>query len=150
MTPEQVQLIKLSFVPLMSRKLEAGKLFYQRLFEIAPETRQMFKSDINAQAEKLMKTLGLAISSLHDMPTLLGMLKNLGRQHVAYGVQEEHYAKVGSALLWTLEKMLGDAFTDAARTAWADLYKTVADVMQSATNGAGSQNASSPRVAVNR
>ena len=147
MTPEQVKLIKLSFVPLMSRKLEAGKLFYQRLFEIAPETRSMFKPDIDAQAEKLMQTLGLAISSLNDMPTLLGMLKSLGRQHVAYGVKEEHYAKVGAALLWTLEKMLGDAFTDEARIAWTDLYKTVAAVMYDASQETESRNDSSPRVA---
>ena len=32
MTPEQVQLIRLTFVQVMNRKQEAGRLFYERLF----------------------------------------------------------------------------------------------------------------------
>ena len=64
----------------------------------------MFKSDINAQADKLMSTLGLVIANLQDAPTLVSMLENLGQKHVGYGVQEEHYDKVGAALLWTFLK----------------------------------------------
>ena len=150
MTPEQVKLIKLSFVPVMGRKLEAGKLFYQRLFEIAPETRSMFKTDINAQAEKLMSTLGLMIANLQEAPTLIAMLENLGRKHVAYKVKEEHYAKVGAALLWTLESMLGDAFTAEAKTAWSDLYETASNVMRGGAHKAIVPNGQSPRVAAAR
>ena len=132
MTPEHIKLIKLSFAPLIGRKLEAGKLFYQRLFEIAPETRVMFKSDINEQAKKLMDTLGMAISSLQDGPTLLSMLRDMGKRHSAYGVKDEHYTQVGSALLWTLEQMLGDAFTGEVKKAWTDLYISVSDIMRAA------------------
>ena len=90
--------------PGLGRKLEAGKLFYQRLFEIAPDVKPMFKSDINAQAEKLMSTLGLVIANLQDAPAIVSMLENLGQKHVGYGVLEEHYDKVGAALLWTLKR----------------------------------------------
>jgi hemoglobin-like flavoprotein len=132
MTPEEIKLIKLSFVPLMGRKLEAGKIFYARLFEVAPDTRPMFKSDIGAQAEKLMSMLGMIISSLQDTSSLVGMLESLGRRHAGYGVMEEHYANVRAALLRMLEEMLGDAFTDAARKAWCDLFDMVAGIMQAA------------------
>lgn len=139
MTPEQIKLIKLSFVPVVGRKREAGKLFYQRLFETAPALRSMFKSDMNAQAEKLMSMFGLLIASLQDAPSLMKILENLGRQHIAYGVRDEHYDQLLAALLWTLERMLGDAFTAEAREAWVELYNTAAGVMREVAHNAGSQ-----------
>jgi nitric oxide dioxygenase len=133
MTPEQVQVIRLTFVQVMSHKMEVGRMFYDRLFTIAPDTRALFKSDINAQAQKLMDTLALAISSLRDLPSLVAMLEALALRHATYGVQEKHYDDVGAALLWTLERGLGPSFTPEAREAWTALYGTVAEVMR---NGA--------------
>ena len=103
MTPEQVKLIKLSFAQVAQNKDQAGQLFYDRLFAIAPETRAMFKGDMAAQSRKLMDTLALAIGMLRDMPSLVMTLEGLARRHVAYGVKDEHYDKVGEALLWTLQ-----------------------------------------------
>jgi nitric oxide dioxygenase len=132
MSPEQVQIIKLTFAQAMSSKDKVGRMFYDRLFEIAPETRPMFKGDIDAQSRKLMDTLALAIGMLRDMPTLVITLQSLAKRHVAYGVRDEHYETVGAALLWTLEKGLGSAFTPEARTAWATLYGAVAKIMRDA------------------
>ena len=132
MTPEQVNLIRLTFAQAMNRKLETGRMFYDRLFAIAPETRAMFRSDLETQSQKLMDTLALAISSLRDLPSLVAMLEALALRHVDYGVNDKHYDDVGASLLWTLDRMLGPAFTSEARDAWAALYGTVADVMRNA------------------
>jgi hemoglobin-like flavoprotein len=133
MAPEQVELIRLTFVQVMNRKNETGRMFYDRLFSIAPDTRPLFRSSIDAQAQKLMDTLALAISSLRDLPSLVAMLEALAVRHVGYGVRDRHYDDVGAALLWTLERSLGPAFTPEVRDAWAALYGTVAEVMR---NGA--------------
>ena len=50
MTPEQIKIIKLTFAQVAQNKDAAGKMFYDRLFEVAPETRPMFKGDMAAQA----------------------------------------------------------------------------------------------------
>jgi hemoglobin-like flavoprotein len=63
---------------------------------------------------------------------LADMLQGLGRRHVNYGVRDEHYEKVGQALIWMLENLLGDAFTAEARLAWTELYSTVAEAMKKA------------------
>ena len=47
-----------------------------------------------------------------------------------YGVRDEHYATVGSALVWTLEQGLGDAFTLDVRKAWTAAYGVLANTMQ--------------------
>lgn len=130
MTPEQVTIVKSTFSQVLPIKEQAGKLFYDRLFTIAPDTRSMFKADIDAQARKLMDILAMAVSSLGDGPTLTAMLEGLGRRHAGYGVRDEHYDKVAEALLWTLEKGLGDGFTPAARDAWTALYVAVATTMK--------------------
>lgn len=132
MTPEQVQLVRLSFVSVMNIKLEAGRLFYERLFTIAPEVRPMFKGDIETQSRKLMDTLALAIGSLKSPTALQGMLDGLAQRHTGYGVRDEHYDKVGEALLWTLEKGLGADFTAEVKAAWSALYASVSARMKAA------------------
>ncbi|HUD89740.1 MAG TPA: globin family protein [Xanthobacteraceae bacterium] len=135
MTPEQVKIVRLTFAQAMNRKIEVGMVFYERLFAIAPDTRILFKGDIEEQSRKLMDTLAIAIGNLRDTPALVSMLEALAHRHVAYGVREEHYDKVGEALLWTLEKVFGAAFTAEVRDAWATLYGIVAETMLKATAG---------------
>jgi len=43
---------------------------------------------------------------------------------------------VGAALLWTLEKGLGDAFTPETKEAWATVYGLIAATMQQAAREA--------------
>jgi nitric oxide dioxygenase len=135
MTPEQIQLVRLSFVTVMDAKASAGKLFYDRLFAIAPEVRPLFKSDIGDQAEKMMDMLATAIAALKSPQALTPVLEGLGRRHAGYGVRDEHYDNVREAMLWALERTLGDAFTPQVRDAWTALYGTVAAVMKNAASG---------------
>jgi nitric oxide dioxygenase len=135
MTPEQAQIIKLTFAQVMRDRDRVGRMFYDRLFSIAPEVKPLFRGDIAEQSRKLMDTLALAVGMLRDMPTLVITLEGLARRHVGYGVKDEHYDKVGEALLWTLEKGLGDAFTAQVRDAWTALYVAVAQIMRDAAKG---------------
>jgi len=135
MTPEQAQIIKLTFAQVMRERDKVGLMFYDRLFSIAPEVKPLFRGDIAEQSRKLMDTLALAVGMLRDMPTLVITLEGLARRHVGYGVKDEHYDKVGEALLWTLEKGLGDAFTPQVREAWTALYVAVAKIMRDAAKG---------------
>jgi hemoglobin-like flavoprotein len=77
-----------------------------------------------------MAMLGTAIGKLDDLATLLPSIKWLGVRHVSYGARTEHYAIVGQALLWALEKGLGDALSPDARSAWIKVHQVLADTMQ--------------------
>jgi hemoglobin-like flavoprotein len=59
-----------------------------------------------------------------------GTGKALGARHSGYGVTEAHYAIVGEALLWTLDRGLGEGFTPEVRSAWAKVYGVIAATMQ--------------------
>ena len=80
----------------------------------------------------LMSVLKIAVSGLDRLDQLLPTVQALGMRHATYHVRPEHYATVGEALLWTLEKGLGNDFTPAARAAWAAVYDLLASVMKDA------------------
>lgn len=132
MTPDQVQLVKTSFAAVAPIAPQTAALFYGRLFETAPELRALFKGDMTEQGRKLMSVLAAAVGSLERLPELVPVVQDLGRRHAGYGVKDEHYATVGAALLWTLERGLGPAFTPSVRESWTVVYTTLADVMKDA------------------
>lgn len=132
MTPQQVELVQTSFKKVVPIAATAADLFYNRLFEIAPETRPLFPQDLTEQKGKLMSMLGTAVTNLHKLDTILPAVKDLGQRHKGYGVTAAHYAPVGAALLWTLEKGLGPDFTPEVKAAWTETYTALAGVMTGA------------------
>ncbi len=46
MTPEQARLLAESFSKLESRLYDLGSLVHQKLFEISPQLRHLFKGDM--------------------------------------------------------------------------------------------------------
>ncbi|NRF65463.1 hemin receptor [Aquincola sp. S2] len=132
MTPQQIQLVKSTWQQVLPIQAAAADLFYGRLFELAPDTRPLFKRDIHAQGAMLMSTLDTVVRSLHDLGAVLPTARQLARRHVGYGVQPQHYDSVGTALVWTLEQGLGAALTPAARDAWRMAYEALADAMKAA------------------
>jgi hemoglobin-like flavoprotein len=86
-----------------------------------------------------MQLLGAALKGLDDLDTLLPVVENLGRRHQTYGVADAHYDSVGAALLWTLEKGLGEAWTPAAAEAWTTLYTMISGIMRRAAAEASMQ-----------
>ncbi|TIS53709.1 MAG: hemin receptor [Mesorhizobium sp.] len=129
MTPSQIDLVQSSFVKVAPIAETAASLFYERLFEIAPEVKPLFNRDMKEQGRKLMATLGLVINGLKNLDAILPAAKSLAAKHVSYGARAEHYQPVGDALIWTLEKGLGSAFTSEVRDAWLAAYATLSGAM---------------------
>lgn len=130
MNSEQINLVQASFEDVRPIAATAAELFYDRLFTLDPSLKHLFKGDMPNQGRMLMSMIGSAVHGLKDLDKLAPVLRNLGARHVDYGVREEHYVTVGSALLWTLNAGLGEKFTPEVREAWTAAYGLLADVMQ--------------------
>ena len=128
-TKEQIILVKGSFAAIVPIADDAAALFYRRLFEIDPRLERMFRGDMAEQRRKLMQMLTAAVKGLDRLEQLVPVVEDLGRRHAGYGVLDEHYDTVGTALLWTLEKGLGPAFTPETKEAWAAVYGLLASTM---------------------
>ena len=135
MTPDQVKLVQQSFSKVAPISDQAAILFYDRLFEVAPQVRAMFPADMSEQRKKLMMMLAAVVGGLGDLPSILPAASALAKRHVAYGAKAEHYPVVGSALLWTLEKGLGEAWTPDVAAAWTTAYGTLSGYMISEAYG---------------
>jgi hemoglobin-like flavoprotein len=135
MTPDQVQLVQQSFVKVAPISETAAVLFYDRLFEVAPKVRAMFPTDLTEQRRKLMATLAVVVGGLGNLESVLPAASALAKRHVSYGAKAEHYPVVGAALLWTLEKGLGDGWTPEVAEAWTAAYGTLSGFMISEAYG---------------
>lgn len=129
-TLKQIELVQKTFAVVAPLADDVAALFYRRLFEIDPRLQPMFKSDMAEQRRKLMVMLTVAVKGLPRLDRLIPVIQDLGRRHADYGVDDRHYETVGEALLWTLEKGLGPAFTPEVRDAWTTVYGVLAATMK--------------------
>jgi hemoglobin-like flavoprotein len=129
MTPEQVKLVQQSFAQVVPIADKAAEIFYDRLFELAPAVRPLFRGDMAEQRRKLVATLAVVVGGLSDLPSVLPAASALAKRHVDYGARPEHYPVVGEALLWTLARGLGPQFTPDVAGAWTAAYTTLSGYM---------------------
>ena len=136
MTPRQIQLVRESFGAVEPIADVAATIFYRRLFDLDPDLRALFPSDLTNQRKNLMQTLTVVVRGLDRLETIVPAVESLGRRHATYRVRPDDYETVGAALLDTLEEGLGAAFTGEVRAAWAAAYGLLASVMVGAADAA--------------
>ena len=132
MTTETVKLVQGTFMKVVPIAEKAAEIFYNKLFELDPSLKPLFKTDIKEQGRKLMAMIGAAVNGLDDLDSLVPVVQDLGKRHVAYGVTPEHYDTVAVALLYTLEVGLGDNWTPEVKNAWVEVYTVLANTMKDA------------------
>ena len=121
LTADDAFLIRRSFDRLWAKK-QFATAFYDRLFELAPETRLLFHGDLRQQRSKLM-TMVSAIVGMLDQPEMFrSTVASLTLRHATYGVQLRQYEPFRAALFWSLAQSLGPAFTPETEKAWRTLY----------------------------
>ncbi|MBP9212405.1 MAG: hemin receptor [Bacteroidetes bacterium] len=135
LSDHQIALVRSSYDRILPVAEETGDLFFSRLFEIAPYVRPLFHGDIHLQGRKVMEMLTFIVISADDLEQLTPRLHRLGKEHREHGVISGHYDIFASALLWTLERMLGREFTDDVRNAWVALYVEVTAPMKKGAAG---------------
>ena len=129
MNPNTIHHVESSWALVQPIARQAAAIFYDELFRLDPSLRALFKGDMPSQGARLMLMIGAAVAQLRRLDTLVPVLQSLGRRHAGYGVVEAHYTLVGTALLNTLSKGLGPAFTAEVRAAWIDVYGVISTTM---------------------
>jgi hemoglobin-like flavoprotein len=140
----QVAEIRRTFELFTAPGVAPVELFYTRLFELAPETRSLFRADPAHQARKFLQTLRVVVSALHTPSRHVAMLQALGERHHGYGVSPGHYALVGRAMVDTMADTLGSAFTPEARSAWERAFHLMATIMTGGASDAAAVSATGP------
>jgi len=135
MTPQQVKAIQDSFAKVAPISEQAAALFYGRLFEIAPSVKPLFTGNMKEQGRKLMATLAVVVNGLSNLDKVLPAASALAKKHIQYGVTADDYGPVGEALLWTLERGIGEQWTPELAASWAAAYTVLSEFMISEAYG---------------
>lgn len=125
-------LIQETFALVVPISEKAAEIFYDKLFELDPSLKPLFKGDMKEQGRKLMSMIATAVKGLDKPESIIGAVQDLGKRHVSYGVEESHYDTVGAALLYTLETGLGERWNDEVKEAWTAVYIDLATTMKDA------------------
>ena len=130
MTPETERLVKQSWSMVSQRGPALAERFYQRLFEIAPDQRQLFgATNMVDQRRKFIAMLQEIVVRIDTPSELVPEVASLGSRHAKYGVTDRGYGVVGEALVWSLEQEMGSAMTAEVRDAWREAYLLLAGLM---------------------
>lgn len=113
LSTEQIDLIHGSWKKVVPIAKTAGNLFYNRLFDVAPSVKPLFKSPIEDQAGKLISMLGMVVNHLDKLDVISEQVGQLAARHNQYGAKPEHYPVVGAGLL-------GDFFFNAKSSIYID------------------------------
>src|SRR5689334_15455930 len=114
---------------------EAPLYFYSHLFLSHPETRSMFPVSMAHQRDRLFRALGDVVAHVDDLPSVIPILQQLGRDHRKFGALSAHYPAVGTSLLATLERF-DDEWSPERAKDWTEAYTIVAEVMIEAAEAA--------------
>jgi len=134
MTKEQILLVKKTWN--IFREIDpvlVGDVFYSKLFFDMPYLEKLFHTPKEEQSRKLINMLSIIVGRLDNLEELTEEIKQLAIRHVQYGVKEQHYKAVGTALLWTLEQGLGRDWNEKVRQAWTVCFQILSDTMINAS-----------------
>ena len=119
-----------------------ARIFYDRLFAAAPDTRSLFSGDIESQGRMLTQVLQLAVYGLSRFNDIIPGLIALGRSHVGYGVGTELYPAFRTVFLDTLRDILADDATPDVEAAWGAAVDRILAAMRHGAHGAAAPSPS--------
>ncbi len=129
MTDRQILIVKTSWSALAQQSQEVGELFYQKLFELEPAYRALFRNDMELQTQKFTHMMTWLIRNSQHPDQLSTELAALALRHKHYGAQADDYAVVGAALLGALQQQLGSQWDGETQQAWTAMYATILQVV---------------------
>jgi len=129
MTREQADIVQSTWRAVLPVGDTFAELFYGRLFAVDPGLRRLFKDDMLEQGRNLTAMLSVAAANLARPEKITVALRQLGKRHVAYGVEPKDFRALEDALMFALEHALIDVFTPEVKAAWQAAYALLSSTM---------------------
>lgn len=106
-------------------------VFYERLFDVHPVCRALFKNDPRHQGRAMVNLITFLIQAGGDHAQVNQILVDLAHRHVhQYGVKAHEYAIFGEVLVYSLSWCIGkEVFTEAVTKVWTKIYCMIIGVI---------------------
>ena len=129
LTDKQIELIRTSHSKIVDQASKLGEAFYSDLFSRAPETRSLFREDLEGQGMRFMSAIHLIVDHLDDLEAMDQEIDKLAAGHAALPIKSEWYRDMQEALIDTFAVALGASFTNEMELAWRAAFGQVCDRM---------------------
>jgi len=105
-------------------------IFYERFFDLCPETRLMFAHvSIVSQGKLLAGVISSSLTHLSDTDRLKTRLLGMVKAHNGKGVKASYYGCMGDALVWALETVIGEDFSSQCKLSWYRVYSYLLSII---------------------
>eukprot|EP01084_Bolivina_argentea_P267925 454950_1 len=137
LTDEVVQITQATWREVMTVIDAAVGSFYRDLLKSKPEIRNLFsRSNMQSQANKLLRAIGSTIALLDNQETLVPILEELGRRHVYYNVRPKYFKHLKKAWFNMLKQALALKWTAETERSWNIAWKFITSIMISSLEDA--------------
>ena len=130
-----IQRLEDSFGLFVRADADLAGLFYEKLFAAAPDLRALFATDLTEQKLKFLRTLATVVENLRTPDVARARLRQLGRAHIGYGTQPEHYPIVNHAIVAAMAEVAGERWTAQLQADWTNVIEQVSAIMRDAAAG---------------
>ncbi|MHA2252691.1 MAG: globin domain-containing protein [Candidatus Kariarchaeaceae archaeon] len=128
LTPEEISLIKATREKLVDKQNQFRKSFYGKIFDLDPSTEELFREGF-LSIETLPDSFEFMHKHADNLVNAIPEIKKLGLKHKTYRVKPKHYPIGKEALVWTLQKYLGDDYSDELGNAWQKIFTFMSEFL---------------------
>jgi hemoglobin-like flavoprotein len=104
-------------------------VFYERLFDVHPCARPLFKNGVISQGKFLVKMISATLNQLGNPSEFESTMKALAIRHCERGIRAIEYGLVGEVLFYSLRRVLGKEYTPEVELAWQKVYSAMLAVI---------------------
>uniref|UniRef100_A0A7S1DKS7 Globin domain-containing protein n=2 Tax=Hemiselmis andersenii TaxID=464988 RepID=A0A7S1DKS7_HEMAN len=119
---------------------ELGNLYYDTLFDEAPELSPMFTLERERMGVKFVDMLAAMVSVIDSPPGMHSKLESLAPMHIDRGVKATDMPIMGKVLFSVLAKAMGSEFTEPVQEAWGWVWAWLTKSMTLTLETAGGHN----------
>mmetsp|Transcript_29780 Transcript_29780/g.71770 ORF Transcript_29780/g.71770 Transcript_29780/m.71770 type:complete len:1445 (+) Transcript_29780:115-4449(+) len=119
---------------------ELGNLYYDTLFDEAPELSPMFTLERERMGVKFVDMLAAMVAVIDSPPGMHSKLESLAPMHIDRGVKATDMPLMGKVLFSVLTKALGAEFNESVQEAWGWVWAWLTKSMTLTLETAGGHN----------
>lgn len=126
---KSIQIVKDTWADLIGHGPEIGQRFYERLFQLHPEYKKLFKENNKDQHKKLAFAITLVVTKLNKLDQIGEEVRSLAARHVKYGVKPEYFAPFIKLFVETIASVRSERWKPEYSAAWYEVMKAVGDAI---------------------
>ena len=111
-------------------EMDFVSFFYEELFTVNPQYREMFSEDLTNQKLKFLEMTNVIVNSAKYLDELKPVMKSMGKRHEEYGALPEDYDNLIEAFISAFRQVCNTVSEEEVQ-AWRSILFIIKEIMTS-------------------